>query len=266
MSSPRVWYLVHPKGVVVRREGERVVLPTEDDAVALGVGGSQVHELAVVDGMSAVAAAIAEAPPAPFEVARPFELVGPIGEKRFMMAGIATQIVEWAETHRFCGRCATPTERVPTERCMKCPACGLMAYPRIAPAVIVLVRRGNEALLARGARVPYGFYSTLAGFVEPGESLEETIAREVREEVGLEVAAPTYFGSQPWPFPHSLMVGFVAEYAGGEIRADGAEILDARWFRTDDLPAIPPRVSIARHLIDAWVADVAGAAAGDQSS
>src|SRR6185436_16767524 len=119
-------------------------------------------------------------------------------------------------THRFCGRCGAPTEPVPDERCMRCPACGLMAYPRIAPAVIVLVRRGDEALLARGARFPGIFFSTLAGFVEPGESLEETIAREIEEEVGIQVKSPRYFGSQPWPFPHSLMVGFHAEWAGGE--------------------------------------------------
>jgi NAD+ diphosphatase len=169
------------------------------------------------------------------------------------MVGRATQIIEWATTHRFCGRCATPTERLAAERCMKCPACGFLGYPRIAPAVIVLVRRGPEALLARGARFPVPFYSTLAGFVEVGESLEETLVREVREEVGIEVTAPRYFGSQSWPFPHSLMVGFFAEWAAGDLRADGKEILDARWFRADDLPAIPPRLSIARLLIDAWI-------------
>jgi NAD+ diphosphatase len=132
-----------------------------------------------------------------------------------------------------------------------------MAYPRIAPAIIVLVRRGDEALLARGARFPAAFYSTLAGFAEVGESLEETLAREVREEVGIEVKNARYFGSQPWPFPHSLILAFTAEWAGGEIVADGVEVLDAQWFRADALPPIPPRVSIARQLIDAWLDDVA---------
>jgi NAD+ diphosphatase len=144
---------------------------------------------------------------------------------------------------------------------MRCPACGLMAYPRIAPAIIVLVRRGEEALLARGARFPSAFYSTLAGFAEIGETLEETLEREVFEEVGVRVKNPRYFGSQPWPFPHSLMIGFVAEWAGGDIRVDGKEILEARWFRPDALPSIPPPISIARRLIDAWVEDTRGASA-----
>ncbi|HEX4448468.1 MAG TPA: NAD(+) diphosphatase [Polyangiaceae bacterium] len=257
MTSPRAWFLVHPRGLVVRRDGDRVALPTEGEAAAFGVVESDVHELGPFEGGHAVAAAIADGPiSAPFEVGRPFELYPAIGEARFMLAGIATQVLDWADTHRFCGRCATRTERVPGERCMRCPACGLLGYPRISPAVIVLVRRGDEALLARGARFPGVFYSTLAGFVEVGESLEETIAREVREEVGIEVKSPRYFGSQPWPFPHSLMIGYFAEWAGGEIHADGNEILDAHWYRADALPTIPPRLSIARRLIDAWLDDV----------
>ena len=138
---------------------------------------------------------------------------------------------------------------------MHCPACKLHVYPRIAPAVIVLVRRGDEALLARGARFPMPFFSTLAGFAEVGESLEETLAREVREEVGVEVSRIRYFGSQPWPFPHSLMIGFRAAWSSGDIAIDPNEIVDAGWFRRDDLPPIPPGISIARALIDAWLGE-----------
>jgi NAD+ diphosphatase len=260
MTSPRAWFVVHPHGLVVRREGDRIELLTDGDAAALGLALVDAHDLGPLEGVPAVAASVADAPLAlPFEVGRLRELYPALGDARFLMAGRATQVVEWSVTHRFCGRCATPTERVPGERCMRCPACGLQGYPRIAPAVIVLVRRGREALLARGARFPGIFYSTLAGFVEIGESLEETIAREVREEVGIDVKAPRYFGSQPWPFPHSLMVGFFAEWAAGEIRPDGTEILDARWFRPEELPVIPPRLSIARHLIDAWLEDTSRA-------
>jgi NAD+ diphosphatase len=175
------------------------------------------------------------------------------------MAGRAVQIVEWAATHRFCGRCATPTERTAGEHAMRCPSCGLSAYPRIAPAIIVLVRKGDLALLAHGVRFPAPFYSTLAGFVEPGESLEETLVREVKEEVGIDVGDMRYFGSQSWPFPHSLMLGFFATWKAGEIVVDPTEIVDAKWFSESELPMIPPPLSISRQLIDHWLADVRGA-------
>lgn len=255
------WFLIHPRGLVLRREGEGVLLPSDEEAASLGAKAEEGHALGVLDGEEAVAASIAGdvtlAPP--LDVVDPFSLRGyyrALGEDRFRLAGTANQLVDWANTHRFCGRCATPTERVTGERAMRCPSCGLLAYPRITPAVIVLVRRGLEALLARGARFPLPFYSTLAGFVEVGETLEQTVAREIREEVGVEVKNIRYFGSQPWPFPHSLMVGFNAEWAGGEIAIEPKEIVDAKWFRADTLPTIPPRLSIARRLIDAWLAEV----------
>jgi NAD+ diphosphatase len=193
------------------------------------------------------------------------EAYGVLGEHQFMLAGRSTQIVEWATTSRFCGRCGASTERLPSERSMKCPKCGLMAYPRIAPAIIVLVRKGDEGLLARNARAKLPFYSTLAGFVEIGESLEQTVVREVREEVGIEVGRVRYFGSQPWPFPHSLMVGFYADWVAGEIAVDGVEIADAKWFRADALPQIPPPISIARRLIDGWSSEVLGSRAKSAS-
>ena len=132
-------------------------------------------------------------------------------------------------------------------------SCGHQSFPRISPAVIVLVERDNTCLLARSPRFQDGFYSVLAGFAEPGETLEETVAREVLEETGIEVKDIRYFGSQPWPFPDSLMIGFTASYAGGEIRVDGTEILVADWFPFDQLPKIPGRISIARRLIDWFV-------------
>jgi NAD+ diphosphatase len=182
-----------------------------------------------------------------------YSLYGRASEVEWMIAGRAVQLVDWARTHRFCGRCATPTEMQSHERSMKCPACGLLAFPRLAPAMITLVTRGDEALLARGVQFRAPVYSCLAGFVEPGESLEDAVVREVREEVGVAVGNVRYWGSQPWPFPHSLMVGFTAEWESGEIELDPSEIVDAQWFRRDALPAVPPRVSIARKIIDAWL-------------
>lgn len=179
-------------------------------------------------------------------------------EHHWLAAGRAVQIVEWARTHRFCGRCGEPTELSDGERAMKCPSCGLLAFPRLSPAMITLVTRGEpgpdqEALLARGVRFGAPMFSCLAGFVEPGESLESAVVREVREEVGVTVCNPQYFGSQPWPFPNSLMVGFHAEWESGEIVCDPSEIAEAAWFRRDEVPMIPPAISIARRLIDSWL-------------
>ena len=179
-------------------------------------------------------------------------LFGRLDEPMLAVAGRAFQIADWARTHRFCGVCGQPMARAPGERAMKC-ACGHVAYPRISPAMMVLVKRGPAILLARNVAVPAGGrMSALAGFLEPGESIEDAIHREVREEVGVEVKDLRYFASQSWPYPHSLMIAFTAEYAGGELRCDPAEIAEARWFGPGDtLPELSPGQSISRALIDA---------------
>jgi NAD+ diphosphatase len=169
------------------------------------------------------------------------------------MAGRASQIVEWERAHRFCGRCGGRTVASGEALARRCTNCGSLHYPRLAPAVLVSVTRGDRLLLARSPHFPAGMYSTLAGFVEPGESLEEAAIREVREEVGIEIAGLRYFGSQPWPFPSSLMVAFTADYAGGELLPDALEIEEAAWFAADALPAVPPALSLAREMIDAFV-------------
>ena len=181
------------------------------------------------------------------------ETFGLLEEELIWIAGRANQLVDWSRSHQFCGRCGQPTEDKTEERAKICPACGLINYPRLSPAVIMAVVRDDLLLLASNRRFKPGYYSVLAGFVEPGETLEDCVAREIREEVGLSVANIRYFGSQPWPFPNSLMVAFVADYAGGQIRIDQSEIVDAAWFTAENLPSIPPRITIARHLIDWFV-------------
>lgn len=181
-------------------------------------------------------------------------LHGRLSDAEWNIAGRATQLLDWLRDHRFCGRCATPTEPASNMRAMRCPDCGLTSFPRLSPAVIVLIERDDgRCLLGRNGLWDIPMYSTLAGFVEPGETLEDTVHREVREEVGIEVDAIRYFGSQPWPFPNSLMLGFVAEYAGGEIEVDGVEVVDAQWFAPDELPMTPPTMSIAGQLIADWI-------------
>jgi NAD+ diphosphatase len=179
-------------------------------------------------------------------------LFGRLDEATLAVAGRAFQIADWARSHRYCGVCGREMARTPGERAMKCPGCGNVAYPRISPAMMVLVKRGPALLLARNVAAPPGRFSALAGFLEPGESVEDAIHREVREEVGVAVRDLRYFASQSWPFPGSLMLAFTAEYAGGDIVCDTTEIAEARWFAPGDpLPDLSPRQSISRALIDA---------------
>jgi len=179
-------------------------------------------------------------------------LFGVLDDEFLGLASRAVQLAEWARTHRFCGVCATPMEQKPDERCFSCPQCGMTAYPRISPAMMVLVKKGDAVLLAMHAQSPYKRFTALAGFLEAGESVEDAIHREVQEEVGLRVHNLQYFGSQSWPFPHSLMIAFTAEYLDGEIRVDPEEIAEARWFGPDDeWPERPVTVSIAARLINA---------------
>jgi NAD+ diphosphatase len=234
-------------------------IPTLAQLGAAGLDGTR-HYLGEHEGVGCVAVALPDAVTDAAAAAGGLRFAGlrslffRLPEPLLALAGRAFQIVEWDRTHRYCGRCGTPTRDKPGERAKECPACSHVAYPRNSPAMMVLVTRGRELLLARAHRFPEGMYSALAGFVEPGESIEDCIRREVREEVGVDVANVAYFGSQSWPFPHSLMIAYTAEYAGGDIAPGDDEIADAQWFALDALPALPSSVSIARRLIDATVA------------
>ncbi|WP_414429828.1 NAD(+) diphosphatase [Alcanivorax sp. IL3] len=179
---------------------------------------------------------------------------GGLDEPGFSMVSRALQFLSWQKNHRYCSRCGSLTEAHHQDLAMTCQACGYFQYPRITPCIITLVTRGEHALLGRSTRFPEGMYSCLAGFMEAGESAEQALAREVREESGIEVTNLEYLTSQSWPFPHSLMLGFHADYAGGEICIDDDEIVAADWFHYRSLPMIPPPGSIARTLIDHWVA------------
>ncbi|MBA4180367.1 MAG: NAD(+) diphosphatase [Anaerolinea sp.] len=249
------WICVGKGTVLVTPGSEGLRLPEAVHPRDLGIHVDHEHFLGLLDGIPVWAAGI-DAPgdtPEPFSHENLFTLFQHLPEQTWHLAGRAVQIAEWHRTHQFCGRCGERTDEATGERARKCPSCNLLAFPRLSPAVITLIERGNEALLARGRTFGANpMYSTLAGFVEPGETLEQCVAREVREEVGVEVTDIRYMRSQPWPFPNSLMLGFNAKYAGGDIVCDPTEIVDAQWFRADDLPNIPGKLSIARWLIDEW--------------
>jgi NAD+ diphosphatase len=179
------------------------------------------------------------------------EVVMSMSRADFQHVAQAWQYTVFLRTHRFCGRCGSRMDRVTWEMAMHCHTCQHRSYPRISPCIIVAIRKDNQIILAQGPRQKEaGFFSILAGFVESGETLEEAVHREVFEEVGLKVKNVEYYQSQPWPFPHSLMIGFLAEYESGDIVVDGKEIHEAYWFDIDKLPVVPPKFSIAGRLIE----------------
>ncbi|MDQ1301747.1 MAG: NAD-capped hydrolase NudC [Chloroflexota bacterium] len=263
--TPACWFIFQGDKLLVQHAGQRAGVPLAADITALGLALTRRVYLGYLRGGAAAqtpcyAAEIAEDAAVPADLAADGlrQLYGQLDETQFSLAGRAIQIVAWDRTHQFCGQCGGPTETIPTERAKLCPRCGLTSYPRLSPAIIIAVVRatadGPRLLLARNHRFPAGRYSVVAGFVEPGETLEECAGREVAEEVGIQIKNVRYFGSQPWPFPNSLMIGFTAEYAGGEFELEAAEIAEAGWFAADALPGLPPKMSIARRLID-WFAD-----------
>ena len=186
--------------------------------------------------------------------------LGRVDPAFFYLAGRAKQIVDWHRDHRYCGRCGTETADHGTDRAKECPRCGMVSYPRLSPSIIVLVRNGDEMLLARNSNWPTGMFSTLAGFVEPGESIEQTVHREVHEEVGIDIANLRYLGSQSWPFPNSLMLGFHADYAGGDIVCQDDEIAEAHWFHYARPPNTPGGTAISGWLIQAFIEERKAAA------
>ena len=243
---------------ILVRAGEPPTFPTFADLPRLSIDGAR-HYLGRLEGIDCIAIRVAADTPEPagWQWRGLRTLFLQIPDPLLALAGRAFQIVEWDRSNQFCGRCGTRLRGKAGERAKECPACGYVVYPRVSPAMMVLVTRGRELLLARANRFPQAMYSALAGFVEPGESIEDCIHREVREEVGVEVDRLQYVASQSWPFPHSLMIAYTAEYAGGDMRPCDEEIVEAGWFPIDALPQLPNPVSIARQLIDATVARLA---------
>jgi NAD+ diphosphatase len=250
-SAAGLWFAFRQRQLLVRASDS--ALPTAASLeAAWGLSALRVQVLGELEGTPCFSAELpldAEAPDgAVFLDLR--QLFGRLSDALMGVAGRAVQIVEWERTHQFCGACGAETLPHDKARSRVCPHCKLEAYPRIAPAMIVLVERGDEVLLARSPHFPTGIYAALAGFVDAGESAEEAVHREVHEETGILVKNVRYFGSQSWPFPNSLMLAFQADYAGGALRPDPEEIEDARFFRFDALPRVfPGNVSIGQWLL-----------------
>jgi NAD+ diphosphatase len=253
--SSALWFIFDHGRLLIRVQNGVCSIPETADLEKCESALMRKQYLGILDNRLCYAAELAGAefkePRLVFKDLR--ALFGLMQEDLIWIAGRANQLVYWNRTHQYCGGCGRPTEDSSDERAKICPECGLINYPRLSPAIIVAVLKDDHILLGRNKRFKSPFYSVLAGFVEPGETLEECVKREISEEVGLTVKNIRYFGSQPWPFPNSLMIAFVADYAAGEICIDGSEIIDAAWFAKDHLPQIPPKISIARQLIDWFI-------------
>ena len=249
----RVLVFYQDRLVIREHEGE-AALPHPGELA--GLTPDQCLGLGQIDGRAYSGWSLPHQPDLPdgLRLERLRALFGRLEEAEFQLAGYAMQLLNWVADNRHCGRCGRAMALEQGDRALVCASCGSTIYPRISPAIIVAVTSGDRLLLAHSGRFPgRRLFSVIAGYVEPGETLEDCVQREVREEVGLEVQHIRYFGSQAWPFSGSLMVGFTAEHAGGEIRVDGREILEADWFPPDRLPEIPGKISIARQLIDWFV-------------
>lgn len=250
------WFLFHGDRLLLELRGDEVAIPRWASPEEAGLSPVRTQFLGTLDGAPCFSGELADEDGperTSFRALRP--LLGVLPEEIFSLAGRAFQVMEWDRTHQFCGKCGGRTDPLEGERGRTCAGCGLHFFPRVTPAVIVSVVRDGKILLAQSSRFPAAFYSVLAGFVEPGETFEECVRREIREEVGIEVEDLRYFGSQPWPFPHSLMTGFTASFAGGDLVLEEKEIVRAGWFGPEEVRnlRIPHSFTIARRLIDRFL-------------
>lgn len=250
------WFVFNLDKLLVKVTGSEIKIPYAKNLEDLNISPVRTQYLGTLEGHPCFCAEVAPGTGTGegmvFRDLR--SLYNDLDEDIFLLAGRAVQIVNLDKNHQFCGKCGTPTKNVEYETAKICPECGFTSYTRLSPAVITAIVKGNELLMANHTRAGGNMYGLIAGFVEAGETLEEGVEREIMEEVGLKVKNIKYFGSQPWPFPHSLMIAFTAEYESGEIQVDGKEIIEAKWFAADELPMTPSRMSIASELID-WFID-----------
>lgn len=253
------WFVYAGPNLLLARNGDGVAVPRTTLPADLDLSPIEPIYLGRLGGTPCLAAVLStDAVPPGYAGHDLRSLYGLVPETHWSIAGLASQLNHWALNTRYCPRTGEPTRLKHGEWAMECASCDLLQYPHVSPCVIVLVQHGDRILMTRQSSWPEGRYGLVAGFVEPGESLEQCLAREVYEETGLAVTEMRYVASQPWPFPHQLMVGFTAQYAGGELAVDHNELEDARWFPVDALPILPPPLSIARRIIDAHVAALTG--------
>ena len=251
-NTAAYWFVFKKNEMMVEVKDELMKIPYLNNLEEFKLTPIRIQHLGTLDGHPCYSAEVDPDTTAPegmvFVDLR--TLYHKLDEDVYLLAGRAIQVVNWDSSHQFCGICGTPTQTKEDEMAKICPECGFTSHTRLSPAVITAIIKDDKLLMAQHARTPGNMYGLIAGFVEAGETLEEAVQRETAEEVGLKVKNIKYFGSQSWPFPNSLMIGFTAQYAGGEIEVDGDEITDAKWFSKDEIPFSPSKISIAGELID----------------
>jgi NAD+ diphosphatase len=254
-SDNDLWFVFHENKILVIVKEESYAIPTWNDILKLNIDVKGEHFLGELRGTSCYTLELKAIPSlSPNLEFTEFRMAGDMmGEELFFLCGRASQVLYWDNTHKFCSRCGSATDFVHGERAKRCPECGFITYPRICPAIITAVTKDDKILLAHNSNFPEGLYSVIAGFVEPGETFEECVKREILEEVNIKVKNIKYFSNQPWPFPNSLMIAFTAEYESGEIDVDQVEIGHADWFSIDNLPTLPSKTSVARKLINSFI-------------
>lgn len=255
LNTPALWFIYSGNKMLVREVGHEVMVPIMVNPKEINLVPKRSYYLGTLQGRHCYSIEISESQKIPegFALHGLWFLYDYLDDDLFNIAIKSKQVVNWDRTSVYCSRCGSQTKDKEHVRAKECPRCGFIMFPRISPAIIVLVEKDNKVLLAKAVRFKEEIYSVIAGFVEPGETLEEAVAREVEEEVGIKIKDIRYFGSQPWPFPDSLMIAFTARYKSGKIKVDKEEIVDARWFEPDKLPNIPGNISIARKMIDWFI-------------
>jgi NAD+ diphosphatase len=255
LPSQSYWFLFSEYRLLTRTAGDAATIPLAGNLDDLAVPASLPLYIGTFRSVPCFAAELKDADSLPpgllLEDLR--SLFGRLEGALYGTALAAIHLIEWDRNTQFCSKCRGPLRARTEMRAKECVECKRLEFPRLSPAIIVLIEKDDTLLLARSARFPAAFFSVLAGFVEPGESLEMAVHREVMEETGIAVKNIRYFGSQPWPYPDSLMLGFTAQYDSGEIKIDGEEIVEAGWYGVDNLPQLPGKVSIARQLIDSFI-------------
>lgn len=255
MNRIKLYFIFNNDRLLVKINHDNIYLPTDNDIKSLSVDSKNLFFLTTKDdtdyffGRIDLDLGITNE----FKFYKLRVLISLMDNPTFNLAARAFHLLQWNDTYKYCSKCGTLIDAKKDDLTKTCHKCGFTSYPKISPAIITAVTKDDQLLLAHNTTFPKEFYSVLAGFVEPGETFEDCVAREVYEEVGIQVKNIKYFGSQPWPFPDSLMVAFTCEYAGGNLKVDGVEIDDAAFYKIEDFPKLPLPGSIARRLVNWFI-------------